>query len=171
MTSWLARTALVLAAALVLAGCAGHVRSLVTVHGNGFTIGLPDAPKVSHETYRTISGDVRALLYTDARPTYAFVASLTAYPVHQQITLDGAVNAVAKSIQGTVRLDRRLTFHGLPAVQARIFGSSGGTEVTIFILVIDVHKKLFQLEYIASGPELRMAPPILTKVAYSISFT
>ncbi len=144
---------------------------LVTVHGNGFTMGLPHAPTISHETYDTKGGKVDAVLYTDAGAHDAFVAALTAYPAKDQITLDGALNGVARTVSGKVRLVRQITFHGLPARQARIVGTSGGTPVTVFVLVIDVHSKLFQLEYIVSGPELQTAPPILTQVAYSISFT
>ncbi len=141
------------------------------MHGNGFTMGLPHAPTVSHETYNTSGGKVTAVLYTDSGVNDAFVAALTSYPAQHQITLDGALNGVARTVAGKVRLVRQITFHGLPARQARIVGTSGGTPVTVFVLVIDVHGKLFQLEYIVSGPELQTAPPILTAVAYSITFT
>ncbi|MCW2857275.1 MAG: hypothetical protein JWR52_2890 [Marmoricola sp.] len=189
--TWLARAVPLAALAIVLAGCGGHAApapphaaspdapptpaatagALVTVHGNGFTMGLPHAPKVSHQTYDTKAGKVDAVLYTDAGVSDAFVAALTTYPAQHAITLDGAIDGVARTVAGTVRLVRQLTFHGLPARQARIFGTSGATPVTVFVLVIDVHSKLFQLEYLVSGPEQQTAPPILTTVAYSISFT
>lgn len=149
---------------------AGSADGLVTLHGNGFTMGLPHRATVSQETYPTAVGDVHAVLYTDTSARDGFIAALTDYPARHRITLDGAVSGVARTVAGTIRLDRTITFHGLPARQARIVGTNGGTPVTVFVLVVDVRSKLFQLEYIVAGKELQTAPAILTKVAYTITF-
>jgi hypothetical protein len=145
--------------------------SLVPLTGNGFSIKLPHAAQSSPETFDTSAGKVKTTVYSDVDDTGGFVVAMAAYPNRATVNLPGAVKGVAKNFNGTVAVDAAIQVQGYPARQVRIDnGSTGGTPITIYLLAVNVHNQLFQLQYVLKGPAPATAPAILNTVASTVSF-
>jgi hypothetical protein len=144
----------------------------VPLTGNGFTIKLPHAAQSSPETVNTAAGKVTTTVYSDVNDDGGFVVAMAAYPNRAKVNLPGAVTGVAKNFSGTVAVNDMIQFQGYPARQVRIDnGATNGVPITIYLLAVNVHNKLFQLQYVLKGAAPTSAPDILNTVAGTVSFS
>ena len=169
-----------LVAAPALVGCGGAARStpakdptagFVALAGDGFTMRLPSKATRTVRTVPTATGKVTAVLYSTADdPHGTYLVALTAYPAGTVVDLDKAVAGAARNIDGVVRENDTAKYRGHDARNGRFTARTNGAPVTVFVRIIDLGGKLFQLQYGAKGADLRKPPAQFDAVAASVRF-
>jgi hypothetical protein len=144
----------------------------VALAGDGFTLKLPSKTTRTVRTVPTATGTVKAVLYsTGDDPDGTYLVALTAYPAGTVVDLDKAVAGAAKNIDGVVRENGTATYRGHDARDGRFTATSSGTEITVFVRMIDLGGKLFQLQYAEKGADVKQAPDDYEIVAASVRFS
>ena len=169
-----------LAASLVLTGCGGGTHQaakqdpaagLVALAGDGFTMKLPAKATRTVRTVPTATGKVKAVLYsTPDDPDGTYLVALTAYPAGTVVDLDKAVAGAAKNIGGVVRENDTARYRGHDARNGRFTADASGTPITVFVRMVDLGGRLFQLQYAAKGANVRKPPAQYDAVAASVRF-
>lgn len=144
----------------------------VVLKGDGFTLKLPSRTTRTERTVPTATGKVKAVLYTTGDdPDGTYLVALTAYPAGTVVDLDKAVDGAAKNIEGVVRENNTATYRGHEARNGRFTASANGTRITVFVRLIDLGGKLFQLQYAERGADVKKAPAEFDAVAASVRFS
>lgn len=168
-------------ASLVLAGCGSDPQNparkkdptagFVTLSGDGFTMQLPSRATRTVRTVPTATGKVKAVLYsTGDDPDGTYLVALTAYPTGTVVDLDKAVTGAAKNIAGVVRENATATYRGHDARNGRFTADADGTPITVFVRMVDLGGKLFQLQYAAKGADVKIPPAQYDAVAATVRF-
>jgi hypothetical protein len=169
-----------LVASAALTGCgdsrSGTARTdpaagFIALSGAGFRMKLPSRTTRTVRTVPTATGKVTAVLYTTADdPDGTYLVALTAYPTGTVVDLDKAVSGAAKNIGGTVRQNDTAQYRGHDARNGRFTAETNGAPVTVFVRMIDLGGKLFQLQYGAKGADVKKPPAAYDAVAASVRF-
>jgi hypothetical protein len=132
---------------------------------------LPTRTTRTVRTVPTATGKVKVVLFsTGDDPKGTYLVALTAYPVGTVVDLDKAVSGAAKNIDGVVRENSTVKYRGHDARNGRFTADADGTPITVFVRMIDLGGKLFQLQYAAEGSDLKAAPAEYDAVAASVRF-
>ncbi|RNL79144.1 hypothetical protein EFL95_08910 [Nocardioides marmorisolisilvae] len=122
-------------------------------------------------TVPTATGKVKAVLYsTPDDPKGTYLVALTAYPTGTVVDLDKAVTGAAKNIGGVVRENDTANYRGHDARNGRFTADASGTAITVFVRMVDLGGRLFQLQYAAKGADVKTPPAQYDAVAASVRF-
>lgn len=147
---------------LVLPSCSGGEadKDLVAFQGEGFTVSMPGSPKRSTQTAQSAAGPVSIVLYSSESKDKAYNIGYTELPNGMEADLPGAIKGAASAVQGTATDEIETTYQGSPARDARITNASDGkgNKATVFIRAIKAGSRLYQLQYVEEGADVKAAP-------------
>lgn len=156
---------------VVLAGVAGSAlaacgeekarqKPVATLKGDGFTVAMPGNPKRETITAQTAGGPVPITAYITEGGSEGFSMSVLKVPKGVKGDLLGAVRGAASSVGGTLKDNTKITYQGFPARDARVTGAkdSNGNKGTVFARVILAKGRVFQLQFVTEGADVK-APP------------
>lgn len=168
-------------ALVALAGVAGSAlvacgeekasrKPVATLKGDGFTVVMPGKPKRETITAQTAGGPVPITAYITEGGSEGFSMSVLTVPKGVKGDLDGAVRGAASSVGGRLQDATKVTFQGFPARDARITGAedSKGNKGTVFARVILARGRVFQLQYVTGGADVRSPPQQYTTFVSSL---
>ncbi len=154
--------------ALVLAACGGEAtKDLAPLKGDGFTVDMPGKPERSEQSVPTAKGTVKAVSYTSDSSEKAFSIGYTELPKGVQGDLHGAIAGGAANVGGTVKDEKETTYQGFKARDARITNAAEN-KGTLFVRAILADGRLYVLQYIGEGKNLKTAPPAYTEIVNSL---
>lgn len=159
--------ALAAMAATALAACGGGAdddaaseQRVSTLDGDGFSVEMPGTPKRQVITARTAAGPVPITAYISEGNDEGFSMSVLTLPKGVAGDLDGAVKGAADSVEGRLKDSRKTRYQGFPARDARIGDAAdqNGNKGTVFARVILAQRRLFQLQYVTGGADVKSPP-------------
>ena len=155
----LAATALVACGGGEDDGAAGEQR-VKTLDGEGFSVKMPGSPKRQVITARTAAGPVPITAYISEAGEEGFSMSVLTLPKGVEGDLDGAVKGAADSVEGRLRDSTKTRYQGFPARDARIGDAAdeNGNKGTVFARVILAKRRLYQLQYVTGGADVKSPP-------------
>lgn len=154
--------------ALALASCGGEAtKDLATLDGDGFSVSMPGEPMRNEESVPTPNGTVKAILYTSDSKEGAFTIAYTQLPEGVRGDLKGAIKGSAANVGGTVREEAATTYKGYKARDARTTGVADD-KGTLFIRAILAKDRLYLLQFVGDGPNLKKAPSAYAEIVNSL---
>lgn len=145
----------------VAPSCGGEAeKALAPFQGEGFSVSMPGKPERSTETATTPAGPITVILYTSESRNKAYNTSYIQLPAGVEGDLVGAIKGAASAVKGTAQDEVASTFQGFPARDARITNASDkkGNKATIFTRAILAKGRLYQLQYLEKGADVKAAP-------------
>lgn len=148
------------AIALVACGEKASEKKADTLVGEGFTVDMPGDPKRSTQNVQTAAGPVLLTAYVTEGGNEGFSMSVAKIPSSVKGDLDGAVSGAAANVKGTAKDTKRTTYQGYPARDTRITNAQDqeGMKGTVFARVILAKGKLFQLQFVQEGSDVKDPP-------------
>jgi hypothetical protein len=154
--------------ALALASCGGEAtKDLATLEGDGFTVSMPGKPERSEQSVPTARGTVKAVSYTSDSKNKAFSIGYTTLPTGLKGDLHGAIAGGAKNVGGTVKDEKATTYQGFKARDARITNAADN-KGTLFVRAILAKGRLYVLQFIGQGKNLKTAPGPYAEIVNSL---
>jgi hypothetical protein len=152
---------------------AASEKKVATLKGEGFTVAMPGKPKREVITAQTAAGPVPITAYITEGGEEGFSMSVLKVPSGVKGDLDGAVKGAASSVGGKLADTTKTTFQGFPARDARITGAkdSNGNKGTVFARVILAKGKVFQLQFVTGGADVKSAPKQYTAFVASLKIS
>ena len=131
-----------------------------TLNGEGFTVDMPGDPKRSTQTVQTAAGPVVLTAYVTEDGQEGFSMSVAKIPSTVKGDLDGAVRGAASNVKGTPKDTVKTTYQGFPARDTRIVNArdANGNKGTVFARVILAKGRLFQLQFVQEGADVKSPP-------------
>lgn len=161
---------LTLLVALVLVSCGGEAsKDLATLDGDGFTVSMPGKPERSEQSVPTAKGTIKAVSYTSDSKDKAFSIGYTELPKGVEGDLHGAIAGGAANVGGTVKDEKAVTYKGFKARDARITNAADN-KGTLFVRAILAKGRLYVLQFIGEGNNLKTAPSVYTDIVNSLNF-
>lgn len=153
----------VVLSATALVACGGDKASekqADRLEGEGFSVDMPGDPKRSTQTVQTAAGPVMLTAYVTEGGDEGFSMSVAKIPSTVKGDLDGAVQGAAANVKGTLKDTVKTTYQGFPARDTRIVDAQdeNGNKGTVFARVILAKGRLFQLQFVQEGGDVRTAP-------------
>jgi hypothetical protein len=141
--------------------------------GEGFTVNMPGKPKRSTQTVPTAAGPVLLTAYVTEGGEEGFSMSVAKIPSTVEGDLDGAVRGAAANVKGTAKDTRTTTYQGFPARDTRITNAQdkNGKKGTVFARVILAKGRLFQLQFVQEGADVKSPPDAYTAFLASLKIT
>jgi len=135
-------------------------QAVKTLKGDGFSVRMPGSPKRQVITARTAAGPVPITAYITEGGEEGFSMSVLTVPDGVRGDLDGAVQGAAASVKGKLRTTTKIRHQGFPGRDARIADAAdaNGNKGTVFARVILARKRVFQLQYVTDGADVKAAP-------------
>ncbi len=154
--------------AFVLASCGGEAtKDLATLDGDGFSVSMPGEPTRDVQSVPTANGTFKAISYTSDSRDRAFSIGYTELPSGIEGDLHGAIEGGAANVGGTVRDEKPTRYQGYKARDARITGAAGNRG-TVFVRAILARNRLYLLQFIGDGPNLKKAPAAYSEIVASL---
>lgn len=150
--------ALLFVLGLLLLSCSGEAdKPLAAFQGEGFTVMMPGKPERSEQSAESAAGQVKVILYTSESRDKAYLVGYTDLPAGATIDLPGAIKGAAGGVKGTVNDEKETTHQGFPAREARITNADDGdgNKGTAFLRVINANNRLYQMQYIEAGADVK----------------
>lgn len=155
-------------AALVVAACGGQdAKELAKLEGDGFSVIMPGKPRRSEQSVRTQRGTMRAISYTSDSRDRAFSIGYTELPKGVTGDLHGAIVGGASRVGGTARDEVDTTYQGFKARDARITGAADN-KGTLFLRAILVRNRLYVLQFIGDGANLKKPSEAYSQIVNSL---
>jgi hypothetical protein len=155
-------------AALVVAACGDErTKGLATLQGDGFSVSMPGKPKRSEQSVPTPRGAVKAISYTSDASNRAFSIGYTELPKGVKGDLHGAIAGGASNVGGTARDEVGTTYQGFKARDARITGAADN-KGTLFLRAILVRNRLYVLQFIGNGANLKKPSEAYSQIINSL---
>ena len=141
-----------------------------TVKGDGFSVKMPGSPKRQVITAQTAAGPVPITAYITEGGEEGFSMSVLKVPKGVKGDLDGAVQGAATSVKGTLKDSRTTRYQGFPARDARITNAEdqNGNKGTVFARVILAKGRVFQLQFVTGGADVKSPPAAYTSFVSSL---
>jgi hypothetical protein len=159
---------LTLLIALVLAACGGEAtKELATLKGDGFSVSMPGNPMRKVQPVPTVNGTVKAISYTSDSRDKAFSIGYTELLKGVEGNLHGVIEGGAKNVGGTVRDEKPTEYQGFKARDARITGAADN-KGTLFVRAILAKGRLYLLQFIGDGPNLKQPPAAYSEIISSL---
>jgi hypothetical protein len=155
------------ALAAAFAACGGDAdddsageKRVNTLDGDGFSVKMPGSPKRQVITARTAAGPVPITAFISESGEEGFSMSVLTLPKGVEGDLDGAVKGAADSVEGRLKDSTQTRYQGFPARDARIGNAAdqNGNKGTVFARVILAKRRLFQLQYVTDGADVKSPP-------------
>ena len=158
---------LLVALAFALASCGDESqKDLQTLDGDGFFVEMPGKPTRKEESVPTAAGRLKTILYTSDGTDEAYSVGYTTLPAQANGDLHDAIAGGAANVGGTVRDEKATTHTGFKARDARI--TRGDEKGTIFVRAVLTDDRLYLVQFIGKGPDLKKAPPRYTEIVKSL---
>jgi hypothetical protein len=155
-------------AVLVLGSCGGEAsKDLATLKGDGFSVSMPGKPSRNQQSVPTPNGTLKAISYTSDSRDKAFSIGYTELPKGVKGDLHGAITGGAANVGGTVRDEVATTYQGYKARDARITGAADN-KGTLFVRAILAKGRLYLLQFIGDGANLKKAPDAYGQIVGSL---
>ena len=158
-----------------VAACAGGEESATdtpaaTLKGDGFSVQMPGSPKRQVITAQTSAGPVPITAYITEGGEEGFSMSVLKVPKGVRSDLANAVRGAASSVRGTLKDSRPTRYQGYPARDARITNAAdqNGNKGTVFARVILARGRVFQLQFVTGGADVRSPPAAYTRFVSSL---
>jgi hypothetical protein len=137
----------------------------VPLQADGYSIKLPTAAAPFEQTVQTASGPVQVQGYraSDGADGY-FAVNLYPNPRSTPLDLSQAVTGAAAVVGGTVTQDEAIRFRRFDGRAGRYTADLGGTELTVFLVALDVRGKVLQVQYALPRPDVTERPPVFATV-------
>ncbi len=151
-------TGLLFLVGILLVSCSGEAdKPLALFQGEGFTVLMPGKPERSEQSAPSASGELKVVAYTSESRDKAFLVGYTDLPSGVEIDLPGAIRGAACGVKGTATDEVATTHQGFPARDARITNADDGkgNKGTAFLRVINANNRLYQLQYIEAGGDVK----------------
>lgn len=147
-----------------------RTKPVATLKGAGFTVAMPGSPKRETITAQTAGGPVPITAYITEGGSEGFSMSVLKIPQGVKGDLLGAVRGAASSVGGTLKDNTKVTYQGFPARDARITGAedSNGNQGTVFARVILAKGRVFQLQFVTEGADVKAPPEQYTRFVASL---
>ncbi len=159
---------LTMVVALALASCGGEAsKDLTTLNGDGFTVSMPGKPKREQQSVPTAKGTVQAVSYTSDSDDRAFSIGYTTLPDGVAGDLHGAIAGGAANVGGTVKDEKATTYQTFKARDARITNAADN-KGTLFVRAILAKGRLYVLQFVGEGKDLKEAPAVYTEIVNSL---
>ena len=141
-----------------------------TLKGEGFSVKMPGSPKRQVITAQTAAGPVPITAYITEGGEEGFSMSVLKLPKGVRGDLDSAVKGAASSVQGTLKDSRATRHQGFPARDARIANAEdkNGNKGTVFARVILARGRVFQLQFVTGGGDVKSPPAAYTSFVSSL---
>jgi hypothetical protein len=161
------------AIALVACGEKASEKNAELLEGDGFTVNMPGEPKRSTQTVRTAAGPVLLTAYVTEGGEEGFSMSVAKIPSSVEGDLDGAVRGAAANVKGTAKGTRKTSYQGFPARDTRITNAQdrNGKKGTVFVRVILAKGRLFQLQFVQEGADVKTPPAAYTDFLASLKIS
>ena len=166
--------AVVLLAVSVLPSCGGEAdKALAPFDAEGFSVSMPGKPKRSTETANTPAGPITVILYSTESRNKAYVASYIDLPPGVEGDLAGAISGAAGAVQGTATDEVPTTYQSFPARDARITNAADdkGNKATVFTRAILAKGRLYQLQYVEEGADVKTPPKVYNEFLSSLKIS
>ena len=165
---WIRFAGLTVMAALALAACGGEAtKDLVPLSGDGFEVSMPGKPVRSEQSISTAKGTIKAVSYRSDSSDTPFSIGYTELPKGVEGDLRAAIPGAAAKVGGTVKDEQDATYQGFKARDARITGAADDKS-TLFVRVILAKGRLYVLQYIGEGRDLKTPPEAYTEIINSL---
>jgi hypothetical protein len=141
-----------------------------TLKGDGFTVRMPGSPKRDVITAQTAAGPVPITAYITEGGDDGFSLSVLKVPAGVKGDLAGAIQGATSSVQGTLKENRTTRYQGFPARDARITNAAdqNGNKGTVFARVILANDRVFQLQFVTGGADVKSPPAAYTRFVSSL---
>lgn len=151
---------ILLAIALVACGDKASDKKVATLNGEGFSVDMPGDPKRTTQTVQTAAGPVLLTAYVSEGGEEGFSMSVAKIPSTVKGDLDGAVKGAASNVKGAAKDTKTTTYQGFQARDTRIVDAqdANGNKGTVFARVILAKGKLFQLQFVQEGADVKQPP-------------
>jgi hypothetical protein len=149
---------------------AASKKSVVTLKGDGFTVQMPGKPKRQVITAQTAAGPVPITAYLTEGGEEGFSMSVLKVPKGVKGNLEGAVQGAASSVKGRLSDSARTTYQGFATRDARITNAAdqNGNKGTVFARVILANGRIFQLQFVTGGANVKSPPAAYTSFVSSL---
>jgi len=151
-------------------GDAASGQAVKTLKGEGFSVRMPGSPKRQVITAQTAAGPVPITAYITEGGEAGFSMSVLTVPEGVRGDLDGAVEGAAASVKGKLRTTEKIRHQGFPGRDARIADAAdaNGNKGTVFARVILAKGRVFQLQYVTDGADVKAAPAAYQRFVSSL---
>lgn len=147
----------------LLPACSGEAdKPLATFEGDGFSIDMPGKPERTTDSTDSALGKLPIVVHTSGSRDKAYILIYTEFPSPPEVDMGGLMEILARSLNGTAQEDTGTTFQGLPARDGRITNASAeGRDKphTVFLRAIEAKNRLYQLQYVQEGADVKAPPP------------
>ncbi len=155
---------LTLLVGLVLPACSGGEaeKAMAPFQGDGFSVRMPGKPERSSQTVPSAAGTLTLVLYTSESQKKAYSVGYTDLPSGIEVDLSQVTKGAAAAVKGTATEEADSTYQGLPARDSRITNASDakGNKATVFLRVIKADRRLYQLQYLEKGEDVKAPPAV-----------
>ena len=165
--------ALAMCAALVGCGEDAADKQAAVLTGEGFTVNMPGDPKRSTQTIPTPAGPVLLTAYVTEGGEEGFSMSVAKISSTVEGDLDRAVRGAAANVRGSAKDTRKTTYQGFPARDTRITNAQDekGRKGTVFARLILAKGRLFQLQFVQQGADVKDPPAAYKSFLASLKIT
>ena len=131
---------------------------------------MPGSPKRQVITAQTAAGPVPITAYITEGGEEGFSMSVLKVPKGVKGDLAGAVQGAASSVEGTLKDTAQTRYQGFPARDARITNAAdqNGNKGTVFARVILAKGRVFQLQFVTGGADVKSPPAAYTRFVSSL---
>jgi hypothetical protein len=152
-------TAVLLAAACTstTSGSGSRAIALIPYQGDRFTVSMPGTPAKTTQQAPSPIGPLTLTILTVEQDDRAFVVAYSDLPAGSQYDLNNGARGSAVFMHGQETDLQRLTYHGRPALDARIINAGGG-QGTGFLRLVVVDNRFYELLAAIDGPNVKTAP-------------
>ncbi len=152
---------------------AASEKPVQTLKGEGFTVEMPGKPKRQVITAQTAAGPVPITAYLTEGGEEGFSMSVLEVPKGVKGNLQGAVEGAASSVKGKLADTSKTTYQGFPARDARITNAAdqNGNKGTVFARVILAEGRIFQLQFVTGGADVKSPPAAYTSFVSSLKIS
>jgi hypothetical protein len=171
--------------ALTLAGCGGDgnanprsgpssskprsspTSKLVAYRGDEFTVSMPGKPRTSTQRRSTAVGKLTLHLLVVDGSSASYLVGYADYPRGTQPGIEGAVQGAANNIGGRAVNVKRINYRHAEARDFQIIGNPQGT---VFMRVVIVGRRLYELAVEVPETDAKSPPPEFALMLESLRF-
>lgn len=148
------------ASSLLACGEPASEQEVATLDGEGFSVRMPGHPKRTTQTVATAAGPVTVTAYITEGGEEGFSMSVAKIPATVKGDLDGAIQGAAANVGGTAKDTLETTYQGFPARDTRIINArdKNGKKGTVFARIILAKGRLYQLQFVQEGADVKTPP-------------
>jgi hypothetical protein len=149
---------------------AASAKPAATLKGDGFSVEMPGKPKRQVLTAPTAAGPLPVTAYITEGGDEGYSMSVLKVPKGGRFDLDGAIQGAAANVNGSLKDRSQTSYQGYPARDARITNAAdkNGNKGTVFARVILAEGRVFQLQFVTGGGNVKSAPAAYTRFVSSL---